>query len=95
MDYKENLKYQYLFKLVDAVSTSLYESLVDRMRAFTGSVSDMRGLIENQRMARDQIVKEFVSLESSASAVLNKVREAERHLEDQGVSRSAFSGIEP
>lgn len=95
MDYKENLKYQYLFKLVDAVSTSLYESLVDRMRAFTGSASDMRGLIENQRMARDQIVKEFVSLESSASAVLNKVREAERHLEDQGVSRSAFSGIEP
>jgi hypothetical protein len=95
MDYKENLKYQYLFKLVDAVSTSLYESLVDRMRAFTGSVSDMRGLIENERMARDQIVKEFVSLESSASAVLNKVREAERHLADQGVSRSAFGGIEP
>jgi len=33
LDYKENLKYQYFFKLVDAVSDSLYETLVDRMRA--------------------------------------------------------------
>jgi GTPase SAR1 family protein len=94
MDYKENLKYQYFFKLVDAVSNSLYESLVDRMRAFTGSVSDMRGLIENQRMARDQIVHEFVSLETSAGAVLNKVREAERLLEEQGLLQSRLSGIE-
>ncbi len=84
MDYRENLKYQYLFKLVDAMSSSLYESLVDRMRAFTGSASDMSGLMENQRQAGDQIVKEFVSLETSVSAVLDKVGEAERLLEGQG-----------
>jgi len=83
MDYRENLKYQYLFKLVDAMSSSLYESLVDRMRAFTGSASDMSGLMENQRQARDQIVKEFVSLATSVSAVLDKVGEAERLLEGQ------------
>jgi GTPase SAR1 family protein len=52
LDYKENLKYQYFFKLVDAVSNSLYEALVDRMRAFTGSLSDMSGLIENQHTDR-------------------------------------------
>jgi len=83
MDYKENLKYQYLFKLVDAVSNSLYESLVDRMRAFTGSVSDISGLIENQRVTREQMVKELVLLERSVSAVLDKVGEGERLLKDQ------------
>ncbi|MES0349147.1 MAG: dynamin family protein, partial [Desulfobacteria bacterium] len=62
LDYKENLKYQYFFKLVDAVSDSLYEALVDRMRAFTGSLSDMSGLMENQHTAGDQMITEFVSL---------------------------------
>lgn len=83
MDYRENLKYQYLFKLVDAMSSNLYESLVDRMRAFTGSVSDMSGLIENQRQARDEIVNEFVSLETLVTTVLGKVEKAERLLEGQ------------
>jgi hypothetical protein len=87
LDYKENLKYQYFFKLVDAVSISLYEALVDRMRAFTGSLSDISGLIENQRMARDQIIKEFASLKESVSAVLDKVKEAERLLEGESVSQ--------
>ena len=86
LDYKENLKYQYFFKLVDAVSNSLYEALVDRMRAFTGSLSDMSGLIENQSMARDRMITEFVSLKESVSAVLDKVKTAERLLDGEGVS---------
>jgi hypothetical protein len=87
LDYKENLKYQYFFKLVDAVSDSLYEALVDRMRAFTGSLSDMSGLIENQHTDRDQMITEFVSLKKSVGAVLDKVKEAERLLEGEGVSQ--------
>ena len=83
MDYRENLKYQYLFKLVDAMSSSLYESLVDRMRAFTGSASDMSGMIRHEQQTRDQIVEEFVSLETSISAVLDKIGEAKRVLEGQ------------
>ena len=87
VDYKENLKYQYLFKLVDAVSGALYEALVDRMRAFTGSLSDMSGLIENQRLAKDQIIEEFVSLKKLVGTLLDKVREAERLLEGESLSQ--------
>jgi hypothetical protein len=53
------------------------------MRAFTGSASDMSGLIENEQQARDRIVEEFVSLETSVSAVLDKVGKAARLLEGQ------------
>ncbi|MBW1769968.1 MAG: dynamin family protein, partial [Deltaproteobacteria bacterium] len=87
LDYKENLKYQYFFKLVDAVSDSLYETLVDRMRAFTGGLSDMSGLIENQHTAGDQMITEFVSLKKSVGAALDKVKEAERLLEGVSVSQ--------
>jgi Mg2+ and Co2+ transporter CorA len=91
VDYKENLKYQYLFKLVDAVSSALYEALVDRMRAFTGSLSDMSGSIENQRVAKDQIIEEFVSLKKSVGTLLDKVKEAERLLEGQSISQYSTS----
>ena len=76
-DYKENLKFQYLFKLADAVSASLYESLVDRMRGFTGSLSDMTGLIENQRSARDETVNELASLEKPLAGLLDRIRQTE------------------
>jgi len=76
-DYKENLKFQYLFKLADAVSGSLYESLVDRMRGFTGSLSDMTGLIETQRSARDETVKELASLEKPVAVLLDRIRQTE------------------
>jgi len=89
VDYKENLKYQYLFKLADMVSSTLYEALVDRVRAFTGSLSDISGLMENQWVARDQIVEEFVSLENLVSGVLDKVRKVERLVGEQG---PAYSG---
>jgi len=85
-DYKENLKFQYFFKLVDAVSTALYEALVDRMRAFTGSLSDMTGLIDSQREERDQVVEELASLDKSISAVFGRVRKAERLLERENES---------
>jgi hypothetical protein len=91
VDYKENLKYQYLFKLVDAVSNSLYEALVDRMRAFTGSLSDMSGLIKNQRATKDQMIEEFVFLKKSLSGVLDKVMEVEAQLEGESVSQHGAS----
>jgi hypothetical protein len=68
---------------VDAMSTSLYESLVDRMRAFTGTASDMSGLIEHEQQVKDQIVEAFVSLETSVGAVLDRIGNAQRLLGGQ------------
>ncbi|NVL90200.1 MAG: dynamin family protein [Desulfobacterales bacterium] len=87
MDYKENFKYQYLFKLVDAVSGNLYEVLVDRTRAFTGNLSDLSVLIENKRVSRDRIVNEFVSVEKSVSALLDQIREAKGFVDNQSTTQ--------
>jgi hypothetical protein len=86
-DYKENLKFQYFFKLVDAASSTLYEALVDRMRAFTGSLSDMGGLIENQRESRDHVVGELASLETSVASLLERIKKAEGLLERENEIR--------
>jgi hypothetical protein len=76
-DYKENLKYQYFFKLVEAMSGRLYEALIDRTRAFTGSLLDMKGLMENERVAKDQLVEQFASMQRSLKAALDHIGEVE------------------
>jgi hypothetical protein len=78
MDYKENIKYQYIFKLVDAMSSRLYETLTDNMMAFTGNLSDMKGVIENQRVAKGHLPEQFDSMEQSLKAVLEKIKDVER-----------------
>jgi len=42
-DYKENIKFQYIFKLVETVATKLHETLLDK---FSMSVMDFSNLIE-------------------------------------------------
>jgi GTPase SAR1 family protein len=78
MDYKENIKYQYIFKLVDAMSSRLYETLTDNMMAFTGNLSDMKGVIENQRTAKGQLSEQFDAMEQSLVAVMKKIENVER-----------------
>lgn len=85
-DYKENLKHQYLFKLVDAISSTLYEALIDRIRAFSGNLSDIRNLIENERLVKDQLVKQFASMETSLNAALDKIRDVERLVQNHSRS---------
>ena len=47
---------QYFFKLVDAMSDRLYESLVDRMTALTSSFLDMKTLIEESKKAGSKVL---------------------------------------
>jgi len=57
------------------------------MRAFTGSLSDMGGLIENQRESRDHVVRELASLETSVASLLERIKKAEGLLERENEIR--------
>ena len=78
MDYKENMKYQYVFMLVDAMSDRLYETLTGRMMALTGNLSDMKNVIDNERLARDRLSEQFAAMQQSIDAVWEKISEIER-----------------
>lgn len=85
LDYKENLKYQYVFKLVEAMSDRLYEALTDRMMVITSDLSDMKGLVKNKRLAKDHLAEQFSSMEMSLNAVMEKIRDAERLAENHNL----------
>lgn len=85
LDYKENLKYQYVFKLVEAMSDRLYEALTDRMMVITSDLSDMKGLVKNKRLAKDHLAEQFSSMEMSLNAVMEKIRDAENLAENHNL----------
>jgi len=53
-DYCENIKFQYVFKLVDALSNSLYDGLLDRFQTYFTDHTRMVALIGERRLDREQ-----------------------------------------
>ena len=80
------MKYQYIFRLVDAMADRLYEALTDHMVAFTGNLSDMKHLVENEQLTKDQLGDKFSSMEASLKTILGKIREVDQLVEGQSLS---------
>jgi len=53
-DYQENIKFQYMYKIVEAVSNSLYESLINRFQAYTADLSNIVELINDKLIDKEQ-----------------------------------------
>ncbi len=53
-DYQENIKFQYMYKIVEAVSNSLYESLIDRFQAYAADLSNIVELINDKLIDKEQ-----------------------------------------
>jgi len=53
-DYQENIKFQYIYRLVEAESNSLYESLLDRFQIYGEDISSIVDLINNKIIDREQ-----------------------------------------
>jgi len=84
-DYKENLKFQYVFTLVDAMSSRLYESLTDQIKAFTGDLSNMKGLFENEKKTKGELSEELLSMERSLDSVMARIKEIEEVAEERRI----------
>jgi len=53
-DYQENIKFQYIYKIIEAVSNSLYESLIERFQGYATDLSNTAELINNQLIDKEQ-----------------------------------------
>jgi GTPase SAR1 family protein len=72
-DYKENLKFQYLYKLVDSVSENLLETLLDLFNVFTTDMSEMAGLVDAEQSAKEKAVEILKSMEAGSREVLEDI----------------------
>ena len=70
-NYKENMKFQYIFQLVDAISDNIYDVMMERFHDYTQDLSHL-----SSSMVKNQVDKDHMSdaLEASAST-LNEISE--------------------
>ena len=80
-DYKENLKFQYLYKLVDIVSDNLLETLHDRFNVFTTDMSEMAGLVDAEQSAKEKAFELLKSMEAGSREALEGVTILKRKFE--------------
>jgi len=77
-DYQENIKFQYIYKLIEAASNSLYEALTDRFRAYVADLSNIVELINNKLIDKQQaseILKEMEQTSIGIDERINIIRE--------------------
>ena len=77
-DYQENIKFQYIYKLIEAASNSLYETLTDRFRAYVADLSNIVELINNKLIDKHQayeILKEMEQTSIGIDERINIIRE--------------------
>lgn len=85
MDYKENLKFQYLYKLIDAASDALFEEMAGRIRAFTMDLTSIEKKVEDTKEAKETSAK-------SLGAIAEQIRVLIEQLEDIKKATLEISG---
>jgi GTPase SAR1 family protein len=74
-DYRENIKYQYVFKLVDAVSNALFEALLDRFQSYATDLSKLVEGIEGHKEDKDDATGLLEEMEPVSVNIQERIRQ--------------------
>jgi len=72
-DVQENLKYQYLFKLLKSSAKALYDKMMDRFHAQATDLSQMASLAGKDRTERDHTLRLIQQLQKEASELIERI----------------------
>ena len=74
-NYKENLKFQYIFKLAETASNHLHEALLDRFRVITTDISEMSALISEEQSGKEKALDILETMEEDSGKILTEIDE--------------------
>ncbi|MDD2389264.1 MAG: dynamin family protein [Desulfobacterales bacterium] len=80
-DYKENLKFQYISKLVDAVGKSYQEQLLSRFNNYGSSLLQMQQMVDEKRITRQEACELVEAVTVSSRQVLERISDARKQLD--------------
>ena len=80
-DYQENIKFQYIYRLVEAESNSLYESLLDRFQIYGADLSNIVDLINNKMIDREQASEMMKTMAFNCSEMGEKIHDLREKIE--------------
>jgi hypothetical protein len=56
-DYKENIKFQYLFQLVDAISENIHQTLLERFKGYDTDLSKIVEQMNTDRIDKEEVIE--------------------------------------
>lgn len=79
--YRENIKFQYVLKLTDAVSESFYKTVLDRFGAYGADLSKIREAVSERRVDKEQVAGTLRQVEATSSEAHAGVRQLIKEIE--------------
>jgi hypothetical protein len=83
-DYRENIKFQYIFKVLEAVSNNLYEALMDRFQAYVTDLSNVVELIKNKKVDKQKTFELLTEMEINARQISQRINTVRDKIESTG-----------
>lgn len=80
-DYRENIKFQYVFKLADAFSDILRDILLSHFQAYVSNLSEITELITRKRTDREKASEILRQMESAAGEISRKIERLREEME--------------
>ena len=81
-DYRENLKHQYLFKVVDLAANQVDDAVTDRFQAYLSDLSDLVRRVDRQGVDRNQALAALADTETALEELVRAVDELKAGIAD-------------
>jgi GTPase SAR1 family protein/SepF-like predicted cell division protein (DUF552 family) len=80
VNYQENLKFQYFFKLIESASNSYYKALVDRFHANSADHLNIADLIKKKQTDKESALKVLKEMEQIAEQIDSRIQNVKKEL---------------
>jgi hypothetical protein len=74
-NYRENIKFQYVFKLVDAFSNRYYNILTERFHAYISELTSLTSLVDQKRIDKKQLFNILKEIDVDIQEISNRINE--------------------
>jgi GTPase SAR1 family protein len=96
-DYQENIKFQYILRLVDAAGSRLYEGLTEQFRVYVSDLKELIDSMSSERSDKEQVGEALGAIEAAVGAIQSRIETIRRDVSlmrgdvDSGQERSAMA----
>jgi len=73
MDYREHIKFQYLFKFIDCYANTVHDALVAHFASYQGGLSQVSDLVDNQSADKQKIIQTLDELQRESTQIAEQI----------------------
>jgi GTPase SAR1 family protein len=83
-DYRENIKFQYIFRLCDAVAEALKNAMVDRFQAYTDSLMRMIDDVRDRKLDKTEAIEALSGMQGLVEEIEGRIQRIESGIRSLG-----------